>query len=215
MTSRWNGNTGEAARSRFRRFSASTAPPTTAGPVKVVTLTSAGARAAPYALAAGTNTVGVNVALDGSFTCRARRNHPVEADRRKPVERGRLRRTRGGRVPRRDHQRLPDAVPAQRRPGICPDPSPPSGAADCVPTKTGAVAGPTLQGLDERFSTCPANNWPNYPLDDPRVIPLMITDFSALAEVARQTCRLRTSPRSTSPAGRARRAATTLRPLPT
>jgi hypothetical protein len=64
---------------------------------------------------------------------------------------------------------------------VCPDPSPPPGPADCVPTKTGTTAGPTLQGLDERFASCPPNNWPNYDVEtDPRVVKLMITDFSAL-----------------------------------
>ena len=44
--------------------------------------------------------------------------------------------------------------------GICPDPAP--SPEDCAPTKTGAVAGPTLQGLDERFAACPAYHWPTY-----------------------------------------------------
>jgi Putative Flp pilus-assembly TadE/G-like len=65
--------------------------------------------------------------------------------------------------------------------GYCPDPSPPAGPDDCIQTKTGTTAGPTLQGLDERFAACPADNWPDYDTDtDPRVVKLMITDFSSL-----------------------------------
>jgi hypothetical protein len=34
--------------------------------------------------------------------------------------------------------------------------------------------------MNARFAACPANNWPDYELGDPRIIKLMITDFSAL-----------------------------------
>jgi hypothetical protein len=64
--------------------------------------------------------------------------------------------------------------------GVCPDPSPPPGPADCVPTKTGTTAGPTLQGLDTRFASCSPITWPNWTNSDPRVVKLIITDFSAL-----------------------------------
>jgi hypothetical protein len=64
--------------------------------------------------------------------------------------------------------------------GFCPDPSPPPGPADCVPTKTGTTAGPTLQGLDARFAGCPPITWPDWNDSDPRVVKLIITDFSAL-----------------------------------
>ena len=65
--------------------------------------------------------------------------------------------------------------------GFCPDPTPPAGPADCVPLKTGTTAGPTLQGLDARFAACPPNNWPGYDAaNDPRVVRLLITDFSSL-----------------------------------
>jgi hypothetical protein len=150
-----------------------------AGPVKVVTLTSAGAGTA-YSLDAGTQTVGVNVALEGSLRLSA------------PSETVMLRLTGGSRSSAVEcdgpgANEFRDAIirgcltPYQlNEAGVCPDPSPPAGPADCVGTKTGAVAGPTLQALDTRFSACPDYNWPEYELDDPRVVPLMVTDFSAL-----------------------------------
>jgi hypothetical protein len=64
--------------------------------------------------------------------------------------------------------------------GYCPDPANPD-PEDCVPTQTGDGVGPTLQGLDERFASCPPYNYPNYPEDDQRVVILMITDLSALS----------------------------------
>lgn len=65
--------------------------------------------------------------------------------------------------------------------GYCPDPAPPPGPATCVPTEPGGDVGPTQAALNERFATCPANNWPDYDVaSDPRVVKLMITDFSAL-----------------------------------
>jgi putative Flp pilus-assembly TadE/G-like protein len=152
------------------------------GPVKVVTLTGAGGTGAPYSLAAGTRTIGVNVALEGSLQLSA------------PGEMIMLRLTGGSRSSAiacdgTGASEFRDAIvngcstPYQinAAPAICPASPPLPSPADCVPIKTGAVAGPTLQGLDERFSACPAYSPPpNLVPDDPRVIPLMITDFSAL-----------------------------------
>jgi hypothetical protein len=149
------------------------------GPVKVVTLTTAGGGTA-YSLVAGTQSVGVNVALEGSLHLSA------------PSETVMLRLTGGSRSSAVECDGSGAAefresiiegceTPYQiNESGVCPDPSPPAGPADCVPTKTGAVAGPTLQGLDARFAACPPYNWPTYELDDPRVVPMMVTDFSAL-----------------------------------
>jgi Putative Flp pilus-assembly TadE/G-like len=64
---------------------------------------------------------------------------------------------------------------------LCPDPSPPAGAADCINTQTGDMRGPTTEGLNVRFASCPADNWPNYnPQTDPRLVQLLVTDFSYL-----------------------------------
>jgi hypothetical protein len=65
--------------------------------------------------------------------------------------------------------------------GLCPDPSPPSGPADCVPVEPGKMANTAASALNQRFASCPANNWPG-PLatSDPRIVKLMVTDFSAL-----------------------------------
>jgi len=149
------------------------------GPVKVVTLTG-GSPGTAYSLSAGTHSVGVSVALEGSLQLSA------------PTETVMLRLTGGSRSSAVEcdgsgANEFRDAIingcqtPYQiNSSGVCPDPTPPSGPADCVPTKTGAVAGPTLQALDLRFAACPAYSWPTYALDDPRVVQLMVTDFAAL-----------------------------------
>jgi Putative Flp pilus-assembly TadE/G-like len=153
------------------------------GPVKALSLSSSTATlGSPYALAGGqTHTIGVTVGIQGSLdltntsvttmlrltggsrTSAVACDGPGAAEFRNSI-------VNGCQTP----YQLNDA-------GVCPDPSPPTGPADCVPTKTGTTAGPTLQGLDTRFAACPANNWPSYDVGtDPRVVKLMITDFSAL-----------------------------------
>jgi hypothetical protein len=148
--------------------------------VKVVTLAGGSGSGAPYALKAGTHTVTVSVALEGTLHLSA------------PDEMIMLRLTGGSRTSAlacdgpggnefRDAIRNGCTTPYQINPvGYCPDPAPPAGPADCVPLKTGTMAGPTLQGLDERFAACPPYDWPAYETDDPRIVKLMITDFSAL-----------------------------------
>ena len=150
------------------------------GPIKVLTLGSSGGTGAPYALDAGSHTVTVNVALEGNLqltpsgtlvmlrltggsrTSAVACDGPGAAEFRNSIINGCV-------------------TPYQiNTSAICPDPAPPSGPADCVPTKTGTTAGPTLQGLDDRFAACTPYNSAPYPLDDPRIVPLMITDFSAL-----------------------------------
>jgi hypothetical protein len=63
---------------------------------------------------------------------------------------------------------------------VCPDPTPPTGPADCVPLKTGNLGSTVPNALDDRFAGCPVNHWPNYQSGDPRIVQLMVTDFSAL-----------------------------------
>ena len=152
-----------------------------AGPIKSVSLSGdVGSGGAPYSLAAGAHTMTVNVGLEGNLQLTPAGEMVM------------LRLTGGSRSsavacdgPGADEFR--DSIingcqtPYQvNDAGICPDPVPPAGPADCVDTKTGATAGPTLQGLDDRFVSCPSYNWPTYDPDDPRVVPLMITDTSAL-----------------------------------
>jgi Putative Flp pilus-assembly TadE/G-like len=152
------------------------------GPVKALALSSGTATiGAPYTLSSGTHTVTVDVGIQGSLdltnsatttmlrltggsrTSAVACDGPGAAEFRNAI-------INGCQTP----YQLNDA-------GVCPNPAPPPGPATCVPTKTGTTAGPTLQGLDERFVTCPTNNWPNFDVDsDPRVVKLMITDFSAL-----------------------------------
>jgi hypothetical protein len=148
------------------------------GPIKELSLSSSSGNA--YALPAGTHTISVRVGLEGDL-----RLTPTD-------EMVMLRLTGGSRSsavacdgPGANEFR--NAIingcvtPYQiNDAGVCPDPLPPAGPADCVPTQTGTTAGPTLMGLDERFAACPSYDYPNYELGDPRVVPLMITDFSAL-----------------------------------
>ena len=64
-------------------------------------------------------------------------------------------------------------------PVVCPE-TPPSGPADCVPLKTGNLGNTVAKALNERFAGCPAVAWPNYEDDDPRIVQLLLTDFSAV-----------------------------------
>jgi hypothetical protein len=64
---------------------------------------------------------------------------------------------------------------------ICPDPAAPT-PADCVPTKTGNLGTTVTKALDDRLAGCPADHWAQYGSSypgDPRLIVMMLTDFSA------------------------------------
>ena len=55
---------------------------------------------------------------------------------------------------------------------------------ECVKTQTGGAVGQVERGLKERIlggaNTCTAPiNWPSYQLDDPRIVPLIITPFGS------------------------------------
>ena len=71
----------------------------------------------------------------------------------------------------------------------CPNSASP---ANCVPTQTGNFTGPLRDGMNDRFTPCPPNNWsvpagspagtlPDIPDGDPRLIPMLITTFNAFA----------------------------------
>jgi hypothetical protein len=152
------------------------------GPVKELALTtSTGTSGAPYALDAGTHTIGVTVGIEGSLNL---------SEITKTVM---LRLTGGSRTSavRCDGSganEFRDAIvygcktPYQiNKAGYCPDPAPPAGPATCVDVEPGGDVGPTQQALNDRFAGCPPNNWPTYDVaSDPRVVKLMLTDFSAL-----------------------------------
>ena len=153
------------------------------GPVKALSLSSlTSTLGSPYALAGGqTHTIGVSVGVAGGLSLTDSATTTM------------LRLTGGSRTsavacdgPGANEFRAAIINGCQtpyqlNDPDVCPDPAAPAGPADCVPTKTGTTAGPTLQGLDARYAACPANNWPNYDAGtDPRVVKLLITDFSAL-----------------------------------
>ena len=176
---RYQGGTLQTYSNVQRIYSASEE---SSGPVKSLALSSSTPTAgAPYTVTAGSHTITVDVGIQGSLdltqtaattmlrltggsrTSAVACDGPGAAEFRNAI-------INGCQTP----YQINDA-------GYCPDPAPPPGPADCVPTKTGTTAGPTLQGLDERFAACPTNNWPDYDVDtDPRVVRLMITDFSAL-----------------------------------
>jgi hypothetical protein len=150
------------------------------GPIRAVSLTGGSAPATTaYSLAGGLQAVTVNVTLQGSLALSA------------PGETVLLRLTSGSRTSAvacdgpgfalfRTSIVNGCQTPYQiNELGYCPDPANPD-PEDCVPTQTGDGVGPTLQGLDERYASCPPYNYPGYPEDDPRVVILMITDLSAL-----------------------------------
>jgi len=72
--------------------------------------------------------------------------------------------------------------PNPNTPG-CPETTPPI-PADCMPldSATGDKIGQLEGGMDTRFGVgggCTINHWPNPPVDDPRQVPIIITDFDA------------------------------------
>jgi Putative Flp pilus-assembly TadE/G-like len=151
------------------------------GPVKELALSTSTATAgAPYTLSPGNHTITVTVGVEGSLdlslasqTTMLRltggsRSSAIACDGTGAAEfRNSI--INGCKTPYQINSA-----------GFCPDPTPPPGPADCVPTKTGTTAGPTLQGLDARFAGCPPITWPDWDDSDPRVVKLIITDFSAL-----------------------------------
>ena len=66
--------------------------------------------------------------------------------------------------------------------GYCPDPSPPPGPGDLRRHEDREHGRARREkALDDRFASCPPVNWPDYDVAaDPRVVKLLITDFSAL-----------------------------------
>jgi hypothetical protein len=149
------------------------------GPIKAVSLTGGSATTA-YSLAAGTQTLTVNVSLEGNLELSA------------PGETVLLRLTGGSRTSAvacdgpgvslfRTSVINGCSTPYQiNEIGYCPDPANPD-PEDCVATQTGDFHNPTQDALDERFASCPPYDYPNYSEDDPRVVILMVTDLSALS----------------------------------
>jgi Putative Flp pilus-assembly TadE/G-like len=156
------------------------------GPIKIVKLGEAsGAVGSPYAVSPGSHTFTIDVGIAGKLSLSA------------PTETVLLRLTGGSRTTAiacdgPGAQDFRDAIvsgcktPYQiNAAGYCPDPAPPPGPATCVPLKTGEMAGPTEKALDDRFAACPPINWntPSFdPEKDPRVVKLIITDFSVFNE---------------------------------
>ena len=151
---------------------------TDSGPVKTIDVSEAGART--YSAAAGTHTFAVTIGLKGSLDLST--SAQVVA----------LRLTGGSRTTAIDCDatgasawraaiingcQTPYQINAT---DLCPDPSPPSGPADCVPVEPGKMANSAASALNTRFAGCPPDNWPDYADTDPRIVKLMITDYSAL-----------------------------------
>jgi len=152
----------------------------TSGPVETMDISESGTRT--YSATPGSHTFSVTVGLQGSL------------DLSTSAKTVALRLTGGSRTTAIDCDATGanawrDAIvngcqtPYQLNPtGVCPDPSPPTGPADCVPVEPGKMASSAAAALNDRFASCPLNHWPG-PLDldgDPRVVKLMVTDFSAL-----------------------------------
>ncbi len=150
------------------------------GPVKLLQLEEHSSGIAPYSLRQGMHDLTVTVGLKGSL------NVP------NPPELTALRLTGGSRTSGVNcdgtgNDDFTDAIvngcstPYQINDSrVCPDPAPPSGPADCVPLKTGNLGATVTKALDDRFAGCPTNHWPDYQTGDPRIVQLMVTDFSAL-----------------------------------
>ncbi len=152
------------------------------GPVKTLAISESGASnpGAPYSLAAGsTHTVTVTLGLEGSLelTPATRLLRLTGGSRTSAIQCD-----GSGASAFRDSVAYGCQTPYQiNASGFCPDPAPPTGPADCIPLETGTMTGPTSQGLNIRFAACPPNNWPSYdPETDPRIVQLMVTDFSYL-----------------------------------
>ena len=151
------------------------------GPVKLMTISQGGASA--YSLKPGMNNVSLDVELQGSLGVV---NPPVEQVLRLTHTGSR---TTAVECDGPGNSRFDQAIingcqtPYQINDSqICPDPAPPAGPADCVPTKTGNLGNTVLKAMDQRFQGCPPNNWPDYTQQgDKRVIVMMLTDFSALS----------------------------------
>lgn len=151
------------------------------GPIKAFSL-SDGSSKGPLSLTSGTHTLTVNVSLEGNLSVQ---NPPQELNLRLT---GTGSRTQGVNCDGTGNNDFTNslqngcATPYQPNDNdLCPDPSPPVGAADCVPLKTGDLGQTVTNALNARFSPCPANNWPNTAVSgDKRIVTLMITDFSAL-----------------------------------
>jgi len=151
---------------------------TDSGPVKTIDVAEGASRT--YSAAAGAHTFTVTVGLEGSLSLSTSAQTVA------------LRLTGGSRTTAIDCDatgasawraaiingcQTPYQINAS---DVCPDPNPPSGPADCVPVETGKMASSAADALNTRFAACPANNWPAYTDDDPRIVQLMVTDFSAL-----------------------------------
>ena len=151
---------------------------TDSGPVKTIDVSESGVR--NYSASAGSHTFSVTIGLKGSLDLST--SAQVVA----------LRLTGGSRTTAIDCDATGASAwrtaiingcqtPYQINPSdVCPDLSPPSGPADCVPVETGKMANSAADALNTRFAACPANNWPDYTSSDPRIVKLMITDYSAL-----------------------------------
>lgn len=152
------------------------------GPIKLMQVTDAGGAAA-YSFTPGLQTVNLEMRIEGSLTVV---NPPV-------LQSLRLTHT-GSRTTAIECDGTGNAAfvnaiefgcttPYQlNAPQICPDPSPPAGPADCVNTKTGNLGTTVTKALDDRFIGCPPDRWAQYGSSypgDPRVIVMMLTDFSA------------------------------------
>jgi hypothetical protein len=147
------------------------------GPIKLVTLAEPSASMPPYSLTAGTHTLTVTVALRSALGLQS----PPQLTALRLTGSGS--RTTGVNCDGTGNSDFTNAIvggcqtPYQINDNdICPDPSPPAGAADCVPLKTGNLGTTVTTALNTRFNnTCPASTSPL------RDLLMILTDPSALS----------------------------------
>jgi hypothetical protein len=160
------------------------------GPVKLVSLSEPASPSMPsYSLTPGTHTLAVSIALTGSLGVQT---PPKLIALRLP---GSGSRTSAVNCDGTGASDFRDALLGSCRTpyqintsGLCPDPSPPAGAADCIPLKTGNLGSTVTSTLTQRFGGCPANNWPNYTKPgDKRNVQMIVTDLGALSGSGKTT----------------------------
>jgi len=174
-----NGNKCTGTFNNVARFTSATGDDE--GPIKLMSLTQAGAPA--YALKPGLQTVDVEIRIQASlgFT-----QPPVLQSLRLTHTGSRTTAVNCDGTGASDFNnsiisgcKTPYQVNDDQ---VCPDPTPPAGPKDCVPVKTGNLGTTVIKAMDDRFADCPPDRWAtegaSHP-GDPRLIVMLLTDFSA------------------------------------
>jgi hypothetical protein len=183
-----------------QRFYGGYDDPSNSGPVRVLQLAETGGDPnGPAALVAGAHTLSVTVGLAGNYKvnapCSGSGTGPSYRCATDPTVLLRLTSTSGSRTYAVDCGTLPGHTGGDlyqqieygcantysiNDADICPDPANPS-PPDCAHIGNvggGVKRGQLQQAMNDRFG-CATNNYPSVPAGDPRVVVLVLTDFSA------------------------------------